>query len=209
MSEENRKNNPPKSESIMDSNEDGEKRPPIIKVVIAGKGGIGKTTLCKTATSKINDPINFEEYKLTIGVQFFTLPCQTSAGWVSLSIWDLAGQEQFEIILNHFLRGTRGIILAYDSTSMDSYMSLHQTWIPLITKNCNNGIPILMVSMKNDLPDSREVDPDLVQEFLEDEKDFNFIGFLEVSSKAHLNVEKPFDLLAEKIVQKEVLLKSS
>lgn len=210
MSEEKNTDSSSESKSFSDAIKNGEQKDPILKVVIAGKGGVGKTTLCKTVTSKNNNLMNFEEYKLTIGVQFFSLPCETSAGKVCLSIWDLAGQEQFEVILNHFLRGARGIILAYDSTSMDSYLALHHTWIPLITRNCYNGIPILVVSMKNDLQENREVDPEIIQEFIDakDEHDLNFIGFLEVSSKAHLNITKPFNLLAEKIIEKELSIKS-
>lgn len=178
---------------------------PIVKVSIAGIGGVGKTTLCQRAMGSILDDY-FSNYKITIGVQFFTHNVKTDNGEVVLSVWDLAGQDQFQHIVNRFLIGSSGIILAYDSTDINSYFSLHHRWIPLIEEFCVPNIPIILVSTKNDLEEEKEVDPDLVRNFIasKDEHNQNIIGFLETSSKSNLNVTETFDVLVNNIIKKEI-----
>jgi small GTP-binding protein len=176
----------------------------IIKIAIAGVGGVGKTTLCQRAMGRILDDY-FSDYKITIGVQFFTHNMDSEVGPVCLSIWDLAGQPQFHQIIDRFLIGCKGVILAYDSTQLDSYFSLHHTWMPLIKQNCGENIPIILVSTKNDLNEKQQVSPELVKEFLnsKEENKHNIIGFLETSSKENTNVKETFEILANKIMAEE------
>ena len=177
----------------------------LVKVSIAGVGGVGKTTLCQRAMGKILDDF-FDNYRITIGVQFFTHNVETKFGQVVMSVWDLAGQPQFRQIMDRFLTGSKGIILAYDSTRIDTFFSLYHEWIPLIRENCEENIPIVIVSTKNDLDEEREVDPEIVSEFIasRDEHDLNIIGFIETSSKSNVNVLETFDFLCNNIVRKEV-----
>lgn len=177
----------------------------LVKVSIAGVGGVGKTTLCQRAMGKILDDF-FDNYRITIGVQFFTHNVDTQFGSVVMSVWDLAGQPQFRQIMDRFLTGSKGIILAYDSTIIDTFFSLHHEWIPLIKESCEENIPIVLVSTKNDLEEEREVDPDMVREFISSraEHNLNIIGFIETSSKSNINVLETFDFLCKNIVNKEV-----
>ncbi|MBK5113960.1 MAG: GTP-binding protein [Candidatus Heimdallarchaeota archaeon] len=177
----------------------------LVKISIAGVGGVGKTTLCQRAMGKILDDF-FDNYRITIGVQFFTHNVDTQFGSVVMSVWDLAGQPQFRQIMDRFLTGSKGIILAYDSTIIDTFFSLHHEWIPLIKENCEENIPIVFVSTKNDLDEEREVDPEIVREFISsrDEHNLNIIGFIETSSKSNINVLETFDFLCKNIVNKEV-----
>ncbi len=50
----------------------------------------------------------------TIGVDFQTKLVSLPCGEVKLSIWDMAGQERFEIVRVGFYRGTRATALVYD-----------------------------------------------------------------------------------------------
>ena len=179
---------------------------PIVKVSIAGLGGVGKTSLCQRAMGRILDDY-FDNYRITIGVQFFTHTVDTDLGNVVMSVWDLAGQPQFQQIMDRFLTGSKGIILAYDSTLMETFFALHHYWIPLIQENCDENIPILLVSTKNDLVDQREVEPELVKEFMATNNDhnLNIIGFLETSAKNNMNVLETFETLCKQIVEKESL----
>ncbi len=178
---------------------------PILKVSIAGIGGVGKTTLCQRALGSILEDY-YSNYKITIGVQFFTHNVVTDIGEVVLSVWDLAGQDQFQEIVNRFLIGSSGIILAYDSTDINSYFSLHHRWMPLIEEFCDPNIPIILVSTKNDLEDDKEVDPNLVRDFIssKEEHNQNIIEFLETSSKSNINVNETFDILVNNIINKKI-----
>ena len=177
----------------------------ILKIAIAGVGGVGKTTLCQRAMGRILDDY-FSDYKITIGVQFFTHNMDSEVGPVCLSIWDLAGQPQFHQIVDRFLIGSKGVILAYDSTNIDSYFSLHHIWIPLIQQHCGENTPIVLVSTKNDLNEKQQVSPELVWEFIDakEENKHNIIGFLETSSKDNTNVKETFETIANKILAVEL-----
>lgn len=178
---------------------------PIVKVSMAGVGGVGKTSLCQRAMGKILDDF-FANYKITIGVQFFTHNVETEIGNVVMSVWDLAGQSQFHQIMDRFLKGSSGIILAYDSTAIDSFFSLYHFWIPLIKQNCDDKIPILLVSTKNDMVDDKQVTAEFVEEFINSQTEFNLniIGFLETSAKTNINVRETFETLCKKIIDNEI-----
>lgn len=60
------------------------------KVALIGDGGVGKTTLINryiTGTFK-------EDFKMTIGVDFYSKSFPVADKNVSLKIWDFAGQNQ-------------------------------------------------------------------------------------------------------------------
>jgi len=174
---------------------------PIVKVAIAGVGGVGKTSLCQRAMGHILDDY-FSNYKITIGVQFFTHTVKTDIGNVVMSVWDLAGQPQFQQIMDRFLKGCKGIILAFDSTHLDSFFSLYHTWIPLIKENCEKDIPIVLVSTKNDLNENNVVQPDLITSFVNDrDLELNIIDFIETSSKSNINVKETFEILCKNIIK--------
>ncbi len=67
--------------------------PATYKVVVAGNGNVGKTSLIrrwcegKFETSRV----------MTIGVDFQSKLVQLPEGEVKLSIWDMAGQERFRL----------------------------------------------------------------------------------------------------------------
>lgn len=170
----------------------------ILKVVIAGKGGIGKTALCEAVTNKTLQLTT--TYLLTVGVDFHTLQLDINGKRVTMQVSDLAGQRQFEAIVDIFVGGARGAILAYDITNLESYMALHDTWIPFVSSHVGN-IPKIIVGTKADLSEHREVDAELISDFLANEAEkHNIIGSFETSSVSRETIAAPFQMLAEAIV---------
>lgn len=91
-------------------------RTPLIKIVVAGDGNVGKTSLIRQYTEG-----KFEISRVaTIGVDFHFHTVQLPDGPVRLSIWDMAGQEHFKFLRSSFYRGSRAAVLVYDVTSPES-----------------------------------------------------------------------------------------
>ena len=93
---------------------------PVLKVVIAGDGTVGKTSLVRRYCEG-----KFEMTRIaTIGVDFQTKLVELSERTVKLSIWDMAGQDRFQVIRSGFYRGSRAAALVYDVTMPDTFNSL-------------------------------------------------------------------------------------
>ena len=92
---------------------------PIAKVVIAGDAAVGKTSLIRRYCTGM-----FEESRvMTIGVDFQIKIVEVGGKAIKLSIWDIAGQEQFGAFRDSFYRGARSVALVYsvaDPTTLDN-----------------------------------------------------------------------------------------
>ncbi len=126
---------------------------PLLKVVIAGDGNVGKTSLVrqycegKFTASRV----------MTIGVDFQTKLVELPSGTVKLSIWDMAGQQRFQAIRGSFYRGSLAVALTYDLTAPSTLNSL-KTWMDEVLKVVP-GIPAVVVANKSDLASAPD-DPD-------------------------------------------------
>jgi len=93
---------------------------PILKVVIAGDPNVGKTSLVRAYCEG-----KFESSRvLTIGVDFQTKLVNLPSGTVKLSIWDMAGQERFEVVRAGFYRGSLTTALVYNLEEPETLKSL-------------------------------------------------------------------------------------
>lgn len=93
---------------------------PVYKVVVAGDGAVGKTTLIRRyATGKFD-----ASRVMTIGVDFQTEQVKLGEREIKLSIWDVAGQERFGSFRQSFYRGARAVGLVYDVTRPESLENL-------------------------------------------------------------------------------------
>lgn len=124
---------------------------PVLKVIIAGDGNVGKTSLIRRYCEG-----KFEQSRVaTIGVDFQTKLVEIPSGTVKLSIWDMAGQARFQVLREGFYRGALAAALVYDLTSPESHDSLPR-WHTEIT-NIVPTIPFIVVGNKIDLiPDRAE-----------------------------------------------------
>ncbi|CAO3566917.1 unnamed protein product [Mortierella alpina] len=93
----------------------------LLKVVLIGDGGVGKTSLRNQFIHK-----RFTNaYKATIGADFITKEIELDDGKrVSLQIWDTAGQERFQSLGSAFYRGADACVLCYDVTNFLTFEHL-------------------------------------------------------------------------------------
>lgn len=95
-------------------------RLPVLKVVVAGDGAVGKTSLIRRYCE---GKFNIARVQ-TIGVDFQTQTVDLPHGTVKLSIWDMAGQDRFEVMRAGFYRGSRASALVFDVTLQETFESL-------------------------------------------------------------------------------------
>ena len=109
----------------------GYKKPsiPVLKVVIAGDGNVGKTSLIRRYCEG-----KFEH---------------SPAGPVKLSIWDMAGQKRFKDVRAGFYRGSRATVLVYDLTIAESLINLYHWYLEI--KRILPDQRFIMVGNKSDL----------------------------------------------------------
>ena len=94
---------------------------PTVKVVVAGDGFVGKTTLVRRySEGKFN-----ESRVMTIGADFHIAHVQLNSGQkIKLSVWDIAGQDRFGSFRGGFYRGAQAVALVYDVTDQISLDNL-------------------------------------------------------------------------------------
>jgi small GTP-binding protein len=119
---------------------------PIYKVVVAGDGNVGKTSLVRRYCEG-----KFDESRVTtMGVDFQTKVVTVGDKTVKLSIWDVAGQDRFISFRDTFYRGAHAVALVYDVTSPSTFFNLMhwrdeiQSIVPLV--------PMIVIGNKIDLP---------------------------------------------------------
>lgn len=159
------------------------------KLIIAGDGGVGKTSL----TNKYVTGLFSEDTRMTIGVEFFRKDLHMDdLGEIRLQIWDFAGEERFRFFIPQYVNGANGIIFVYSSTDPQTMYHLDD-WLHLLRSD-DPKIPIMLVGSKVDLKHLRKVNSNEAINFA---KRRGCSGFVEVSSKTGENVEETFKVITK------------
>jgi small GTP-binding protein len=164
----------------------------VLKVIISGDGGVGKTTMLhRYIKGKFIDGLH-----MTIGVEFFLKELEIEGEKVMLQIWDFGGQERFRFLLKNYARGAKGALLMFDLTRPVTLENLDQ-WVE-ICRDENPELPIIFLGTKLDLLNFITVEDEFALTYKEK---FNLFDFLKISSKTGQNVELAFELLAKEIMK--------
>ena len=159
------------------------------KILVIGDGTSGKSSILH----RYVDNTFYHNYISTIGVDFKIKMLNICDKLIKLQIWDTAGQERFKSITTAYYRGVNGIILTYDVSNRETFDNIDK-WIDDINKFAPPDVLILLVGNKSDTH-KRQVK---IEEGIEKANNLN-IAFIETSAKDNINIEKAFDLLAEKL----------
>jgi small GTP-binding protein len=93
----------------------------LLKIVMSGPAGVGKTALIRTATGETYDP----SLQSTIAVDFKIFDIFTDRGTcVKCQIWDTAGQERFFAVTKKYYRGAHIILFVYDVGDTESFSKM-------------------------------------------------------------------------------------
>ncbi|MHA1683272.1 MAG: Rab family GTPase [Promethearchaeota archaeon] len=166
----------------------------IFKLAIGGDGGTGKTTYLH----RYCDGIFVADTKLTVGVNFFTKNMDFSGYDVTLSLWDLGGQDQFRILHDQYLLGVVGGMVCFALDRWNSFLNV-KNWVELIRGRAPDA-PLFLVGMRADLEqESQKIPEDEISNMV---AQYNLAGYFRTSSKTGEGVEAPMLALLEEIVAK-------
>ena len=125
----------------------------LLKIIILGDSGVGKTSLMN---QYVNQRFS-SQYKATIGADFLTKEVTIDDKLVTLQIWDTAGQERFQSLGVAFYRGADACILVYDITSEKSFEQLN-SWRDEFLNHAKprspENFPFVVIGNKVDRPEA-------------------------------------------------------
>ncbi|CAF9928634.1 MAG: hypothetical protein GOMPHAMPRED_005187 [Gomphillus americanus] len=124
------------------------------KLVLLGDGACGKTSLLNVFTRgyfpTVYEPTVFENYVHDIFVDNVH---------IELSLWDTAGQEEFDRLRSLSYDDTHTIMLCFSVDSQQSLENVESKWVGEITDNCP-GVKLVLVALKCDLREKHADDPE-------------------------------------------------
>eukprot|EP00658_Telonema_sp_P-2_P064319 TRINITY_DN5325_c0_g1_i10.p1 TRINITY_DN5325_c0_g1~~TRINITY_DN5325_c0_g1_i10.p1 ORF type:complete len:203 (-),score=72.95 TRINITY_DN5325_c0_g1_i10:969-1577(-) len=167
----------------------------LLKIIILGDSGVGKTSLMHQYVSKKFD----NRYKATIGADFLTKDVEINGQPVSLQIWDTAGQERFQSLGSAFYRGADACILVFDLTQADSFSHLSM-WIDEFQLQA--GVrDCVLIGNKVDLVEKRAVSQKAAVTWCQNKGDN--VKYFETSAKDSTGVESAFLAVATQALNKK------
>ncbi|KAI8578714.1 hypothetical protein K450DRAFT_245154 [Umbelopsis ramanniana AG] len=175
------------------------KKPIHRKLVVLGDGACGKTSLLNVFTRgyfpQLYEPTVFENY-----VQELSIDGQE----VQLSLWDTAGQEEFDRLRTLSYADTDVVMLCFAIDNRDSLENIMYRWLEELGDHCPE-VKIILVALKCDLRDDeatiaslqqQNIHPVLYEEGLATARSINAVRYLECSAKHNRGVNECFEQAA-------------
>ncbi len=165
-----------------------------VKVVVAGPGGVGKTTLLKRL--EINDYLPAIS---TIGVNFLIMDQEVGETILRIAYWDYAGEDRFRSLFPGYCQGSSAGIITFDTSRIHTLSELPD-WLGMIKQHNPPNIPIILLGNKVDTIDEsqRELITEAAKKFV---NDYNLSGYYFCSAKTGEGITSPFSHLGILIVE--------
>ena len=124
-----------------------EKGENLIKIILVGEAGSGKTNLINVAVGKEFNPDQLSTSVLSFSSKKFSYKNKN----YTLNIWDTVGQERLRSLNNLFYNETKIVIFVYDISVRNSLESLKNYWINEINEKLGKSIIKGICGNKSDL----------------------------------------------------------
>ncbi|KAJ2661230.1 hypothetical protein IWW48_002526 [Coemansia sp. RSA 1200] len=140
------------SETQNGAQEKGEQQKTGLKVVVVGDGACGKTSLLKTFNS---GQFPKDVYMPTI-FDLCIKDMEYQGHKVELSLWDTAGQEDYDRLRIMAYPGTSIVIICFSVETIESLENTFEKWLPEVRQHAPRA-KVLLVALKIDLRTDQEV----------------------------------------------------
>mmetsp|Transcript_14788 Transcript_14788/g.44654 ORF Transcript_14788/g.44654 Transcript_14788/m.44654 type:complete len:209 (-) Transcript_14788:1132-1758(-) len=177
------------------------RRRTLLKVIILGDSGVGKTSLMNQYVDKKFS----SQYKATIGADFRTKEVQVDDRQVTVQIWDTAGQERFQSLGVAFYRGADCCVLVYDVNSQKTFDNLdnwRDEFLIQASPSDPDNFPFVVLGNKadGDVGKTRAVTEKRAKQWCTSK---GGIPFFETSAKEGTDVEAAFQKIVHNALQNE------
>ena len=164
-----------------------------IKCVVVGDGAVGKTSLLMSyghdnfPTEYV--PTVFDNYSATVEVD---------GKAVNLSLWDTAGQEDYDRLRPLSYPGTDVFLVCYSVVDPASFEHTSKKWLPELKTNAQS-VPTILVGTKLDLKsdeeylESKGVTPVPTEAGKKKAAELGLNSFVETSALTQKNLREVFD----------------
>jgi len=115
------------------------------RLVMVGLDAAGKTTILQRL--RLGEVVQTVP---TIGFNVETL----EYGRLSMTVWDVGGQEQLRRLWRHYYAGTQGAVFVLDSADRGRVDAAREELRRLLEDPALHGVPLLVYANKQDLPDA-------------------------------------------------------
>ncbi|MFW9949013.1 MAG: Rab family GTPase [Candidatus Thorarchaeota archaeon] len=168
----------------------------VFKITILGESAVGKTSLINQFVENSFQ----EDYKPTLGANIVRkdVSIERVNAKVRLIMWDLAGQEKYNVIRSMYFQGCVGSLFVYDITRHNTFDSIESKWLRDFKNYVKKEGEYILIGNKIDLEDQRVVETDEGKKLAEK---IHASDFIETSAKFGENVEKAFKNLVHQILK--------
>lgn len=164
------------------------------KICLVGALATGKTSLVARFVTSIYSDI----YHTTVSVKIDEKAVKLKDRELTLILWDIHGEDEFQKVRMSYLRGASGYFLVVDGTrryTLDQAFLLQQR-----IEDTVGSLPFILILNKSDLIEEWEIDDAAMEEL--SQKNWTVI---KGSAKTGLGVEESFIKLVEKILENKYL----
>ncbi|XP_051947855.1 ras-related protein Rab-38-like [Xyrauchen texanus] len=172
----------------------------LLKVLIIGDLGVGKTSIIKRYVHRIFS----QHYRATIGVDF----ALKVLNWdhrtvIRLQLWDIAGQERYGNMTRVYYREAVGALVVFDMTRVSTFQAVLKWKKDLDSKVAlGNGRPLPAVLLANKCDQQRLCSK--LPKLDNFSKEYGFVGWYETSAKDNTNIDAAIMCLVDNIMAIDV-----
>jgi small GTP-binding protein len=161
-----------------------------LKLIVIGDSGVGKTNIIKRY---ISNTFTIDT-KSTVGVEFFTKTFKINEDILKLEIWDTAGQERYKAITSAYYRGSRGALIVYDISRIETYNNVDK-WITELKEKVEGSFKLLLIGNKSDLKEGRKMS---IETAMHKARQLN-VPLMETSAFNSTNIKKAFETILKEM----------